>query len=252
MPKDMHIHIERGEYSKKWIDKFVEQAVKKGIDEINLLEHSVRIKEFHPTFEEAKNYNLYQKRWFEGKEKSARTMAEYRTLIDEIRSVNYPVKVNFGLEVCWFKQHSNYIKELLSDNYFDYVLGSVHWIDNWTFNQRKYQWLGKDADFLYKRYYELNNSLIESNIFNAVAHPYLIKCHGIYPSFNLKSLYSEMYCNANAHNVAVELNGSQIKCIDNDFVLALKESGAEFVTGSDAHCPEDVGKNVEKLSTLFV
>ena len=50
MLKDMHIHIERGEYNKKWIEQFVDKAVQMGIDEINLLEHSIRIKEFLPTF----------------------------------------------------------------------------------------------------------------------------------------------------------------------------------------------------------
>lgn len=251
MLRDMHIHIERGEYTENWINKFVDQTVKKGIDEINLLEHSIRIKEFHPTFEEARNYNLYQKRWFDGKQNQAHTLDEYKTLVDKIRKTDYPIKVNFGLEVCWFEQHSDYIKNMLKDNYFDFVFGSVHWIDNWTFNQRKYQWLGKDVDQIYKRYFELNNSLISSDIFDAVAHPYLIKCHGIYPSFELKPYYIEMCQNAKAHNVAVELNGSQIKCIDDDFIFALKQSGAKAVTGSDAHCPEDVGENIEKLSIVL-
>ena len=31
---DVHIHIERGPYTKEWIDQFVEQAVRMGLDEI--------------------------------------------------------------------------------------------------------------------------------------------------------------------------------------------------------------------------
>ena len=82
-----------------------------------------------------------------------------------MRLKNYPVKVSFGLEVCWFEQHSNLISELVSDGFFDYLLGSVHWVDNWTFNQRKYQWLGRDTDEIYTRYFELENSLVQSDIF---------------------------------------------------------------------------------------
>ena len=59
--KDLHIHIERGEYEKAWIDKFVDRAVKMNIDEINLLEHTIRIREFHPCFAEAEKYSLYQR-----------------------------------------------------------------------------------------------------------------------------------------------------------------------------------------------
>ena len=33
--KDVHIHIERGPYTKEWIDTFVKQAVEMGLDEIS-------------------------------------------------------------------------------------------------------------------------------------------------------------------------------------------------------------------------
>ena len=36
---DVHIHIEKGPYTKEWIDQFVQQAVSIGIDEIYPLEH---------------------------------------------------------------------------------------------------------------------------------------------------------------------------------------------------------------------
>ena len=251
MLKDMHIHIERGDYNKKCIEQFVDKAVQMGIDEINLLEHSIRIKEFLPTFEEAKNYNLYQQRWVTNKALNAHSLDEYHRLVSEIKAGEYPVKINFGLEVCWFEQHSDLIRQLVDECNLDYVLGSVHWIDNWTFNQRKYQWKNKDIDYLFNRYYELNNSLIESNIFDAVAHPYLIKCHGFIPSFELKPLYLNMCLNAKKHNMAVELNGSQIKCMDNDFISAVIESGVTTVLGSDAHSPNDVGKNIKIMSTLI-
>ena len=43
---DVHIHIERGPYTKEWISRFADQAVKAVRDEIWLLEHSFR---FAPT-----------------------------------------------------------------------------------------------------------------------------------------------------------------------------------------------------------
>lgn len=247
MLKDLHIHIERGPYTKEWIDQFVDKAVKMNIGEINLVEHSIRIKEFHPTFKEVREYNLYQQRWFAGKEKQAHTLEEYKALVDEIRGVNYPIKVNFGLEVCWFEQHEDYIRRLLEDNYFDYALGSVHWIDNWTFNQRKYQWIGRDIDEIYKRYYEMSNSLIQSDIFDIIAHPDLVRCHGLYPSIDLAPLYKELCINAKEHNVMIEMNTSKGLGINEEFLKIAKEAGCGFSTGSDAHSPEDVGRRIEKV-----
>lgn len=251
MLKDLHIHIERGEYSRQWIEKFINQAVKMNIGEINLLEHSVRIKEFHPTFKEASEYSLYQKRWFEGKRKQAHSLDEYKALIDEIRSIDYPVKVNFGLEVCWFEQHEDYIRNILSKCDFDYVLGSVHWIDNWTFNQRKYQWLGKDVDKLYRRYYEMSNTLIKSDIFDIIAHPDLIRCQEIYPKYDLSETYYKLCENAKAHNVMIEMNTSKGLGINQQFLDVAKQVGVNFSTGSDAHCPENVGKNIFEVTNLI-
>ena len=249
--KDLHIHIERGDYTQEWIEKFINQAVKMNIDEINLLEHSIRIKEFHPVFKDAREYNLYQKKWFEGKEKSARSIDELKTLAEKIKNQNYPVKINFGLEICWFEQHANLIESLVADDFFDYVIGSVHWIDNWTFNQRKYQWLGKDFNKIYKRYYELENSLAQSEIFDIIAHPDLIGCHSLYPDYDLSEAYDCLCRNLVKHNVSLEMNTSKSLGVNSRFLEIAKADGVSFSTGSDAHRPEDVGRNIKEVTELI-
>lgn len=249
--KDLHIHIERGEYSREWIEKFVKRAEEMNIKEINLLEHSVRIREFHPCFKEACDYSLYQRRWFNEKKEQAHSMEEFRKLIVLIRSINYPVKVNFGMEVCWFEQHSEYIRNLLSDGFFDYIIGSVHWIDNWTFNQRKYQWLGKDVNKIYKRYYEMNESLCESGIFDIMAHPDLIRCQCIYPSYDLSATYENLCKTAVKNSVAVEMNTSKSLGLNSEFLEIAKNNGVMFSTGSDAHRPEDVGRGIKEVYEIL-
>ena len=249
--KDLHIHIERGPYTVEWIERFIRQAIHMGMDEINLLEHSVRIREFHPAFAEARRYNDYQAHWFAEKEQQARTLLEYQSLIHEIKSRDYPIKVNFGMEVCWFEQHEDFLRSLIDSCDFDYVLGSVHWIDNWTFNQRKHQWQGRDVNKLYRRYYEMNKTLIQSGIFDIVAHPDLIRCHGIYPDYDLTDTYQSFCDAAIRHHVKVELNTSKWLGLNPDFLAIAKQSGVAFSTGSDAHRPEDVGRGIREV-TAFV
>ncbi len=251
--KDLHIHIERGPYTVEWIEAFVKTAVSRNIDEINLLEHSIRFREFHKTFKEAREFSLYQKRWFDGKEKSAHTIDEFKALASEIKSREYPVKINFGIEVCWFEQHQSEIAELLSDNFFDYVIGSVHWIDNWTFNQRKYQWLGKNVNDIYKRYFEMENTLMESGIFDIIAHPDLIRCHSIFPDYDLTDTYRDFCKTANKNGVSVEMNtarGEKLGMNEEFFRIAVEEK-VDFTTGSDAHCPQDVGKGIKEVTELI-
>lgn len=248
--KDLHIHIERGPYTTEWIEQFIDKAVKENLDEICLLEHSIRFRDFHPTFKEAREYSRYQRKWFEGKEKSAHMLDEFKALATEIRSREYPIKVSFGLEICWFEQYRDFIRDLTADGFFDYLIGSVHWIDNWTFNQRKYQWLGKDFNQIYKRYFEMQNSLVQSGIFDIVAHPDLITCHNLYPSYDLSDTYREFCENVKTNNVMLEMNTSKGLGVNKQFFDIAKEVGVEFSTGSDAHRVEDVGRNISAVTEL--
>ena len=249
--RDLHIHIERGPYTVEWIEQFINKAEKEGLDEICLLEHSIRFTDFHSTFKEAREYILYQKRWFEGKEKSAHTLDEFKALAEKIRDRDYPVKVSFGLEICYFEQHIDEIKQLTSDGFFDYILGSVHWIDNWTFNQRKYQWLGRDTNEIYKRYFEMQNTLVESGVFDIIAHPDLITCHSLYPTYNLEDTYKLLCENIKANNVMLEMNTSKSLGINEQFFNIAKEVGVNFSTGSDAHRVEDVGRGIKDVTRLI-
>lgn len=250
--KDLHIHIERGAYTIEWIEQFIDKAVKEQLEEICLLEHSIRFKDFHPTFKEAREYNLYQRKWFDGKTETAHTLNEFKALADEIRRREYPVKVSFGLEICWFEQHRDIIRDLTSDGFFDYLLGSVHWIDNWTFNQRKYQWLGRDFNAVYKRYFEMQNTLVESGIFDIIAHPDLITCYGLYPDYNLADSYKQLCENIKLHNMMLEMNTSKGLGVNNPFFKIAKDEGVRFSTGSDAHRVTDVGRHIKAVSELIL
>ena len=247
--RDLHIHIEGGEYSLEWIDRFVSQAVKMNLSEINLLEHSVRIKEFHKTFVDAEGYNFYQRQWMAEKRKSAKSLDEYIGLIEKVKSREYPIKVSFGLEICWFEQYEDDIARLAKSYPFDYLLGSVHWIDNWTFNQRKYQWKGRNINQIYKRYFELQESLVESGIFYACAHPDLIMCHSLYPDFDLAEAYRSLCRKAKENSVALELNSARGKNlgINEEFFNIAVSEGVAFTVGSDAHSPQDTGKGIKEI-----
>lgn len=246
--KDLHIHLERGPYTVEWAEQFINKAIKTGMDEICLLEHSIRFYDFHPVFKEAKDYSLYQRKWFNGKKNCASDLSSFKSLVRELRAREYPIKVKFGLEVCWFEQHEELIRSIADDGFFDYLIGSVHWIDNWTFNQRKYQWLGKDYNDIYKRYYEMQMSLIDSGIFNIVAHPDLVRCHGLYPSIDLKPLYKNVCEKAKDKQVMIEMNTSKSLGINDEFFDVAKKCGVVFSTGSDAHRPEDVGRGIFGVS----
>lgn len=249
--RDLHVHMEQGPYTVAWAEQFIERAMQAGMDEICLLEHSIRFLEFQPAFAEARAYSAYQKRWVDEKAKAAGSLDAFKALAQEVRSRTYPVKVSFGLEVCWFPQYAALLADLTGDGFFDYVLGAVHWVDNWTFNQRKYQWLGKDYNQIYRRYFELENELVQSGIFDILAHPDLIRCHGLYPSYDLSETYQTLCVNAKAHHVCIEMNTAHGTGVCPPFLKTAKQVGVAFTTGSDAHRPQDVGRGIRE-ATAFI
>ena len=223
--RDWHIHLERGPYTVEWAEQFVRRADKLGIREICLLEHSVRFFEFHPTFAQARAYNDYQRHWFDEKVQTARHLDEFKRFGDRLRAKNYPVKIKLGLEICYFPQHADVIEQVTRDGYFDLLLGSVHWIDNWTFNQRKNH----------------------NGLFDILAHPDLIRCFGFAPDFNLNEQYKTLCQKVKAQGMLLEMNGAKGPGLHPDFLAVAKACGVQFSAGSDAHCPEDVGKNLPAI-----
>ena len=215
--RDWHIHLERGPYTVEWAEQFVRRAEKLGIREICLLEHSVRFFEFHPTFTQVRAYNDYQRHWFDEKVQTARHLDEFKRFGDKLRAKNYPVTIKLGLEICYFPQHADVIEQVTRDGYFDLLLGSVHWIDNWTFNQRKNQWQGRDVNALYRRYFELQNQAADSGLFDILAHPDLIRCFGFAPDFNLNEQYKTLCQKVKAQGMLLEMNGSQGPGLHPDF-----------------------------------
>ncbi|WP_312700711.1 hypothetical protein [Sedimentibacter sp.] len=105
---DKHIHIERGEYTLDWIDEFVAQAVNRGMDEIWLLEHCYRFREFVPMYKSVCAYSDYIDEWLCQKAGTL-GISDYLKLIEKVRNKKYPVDIKWGLEVCYFKKFEDLV-----------------------------------------------------------------------------------------------------------------------------------------------
>lgn len=250
---DAHIHIERGQYTKEWVQQFINQAVKMGLDEIYLLEHSHRFKEFKPMYQSVTEYSDYQKAWLQ--RKSNLSIKEYTSLIKEIRQYKFPIQVKWGLEVCYFPESEDLISDIINSFDFDFITGSIHWVDGFGFDHNAELWNGVDVDKLYKRYYELMLQLIDSKLFTGLAHPDSVKCFEYFPSFDLTPIY-ELLANAlrNSNMYAEQSGGLALNYgyptigMNDNMLNIFKQRGVIMLTASDAHRPEDVGANISKMA----
>jgi histidinol-phosphatase (PHP family) len=254
---DCHIHIEKGDYTLAWIDQFVAAAQVKGLDEVWLLEHCYRFREFVPMYDSAIAYSDYIDKWFHRKA-GVLGLDDYLRLVDEVRAHDYPVKIKFGLEVCYFKQYEELVRKITNRKGIDFLVGSVHFIDDFAFDHQPEHWDGVDVDNAYRRYFVTSIDLANSGIYSGIAHPDLIKIFGHKPSFALTEYYDQLAAALVKSNMyAEQSSGAHRRCpetaelgMDVELLSAMKRHNVQIQTASDAHRPEDVGLYIAELEEL--
>ena len=249
---DMHVHLEFADYTFDWIDKFVERAVAMNIDTLCLVEHTHQFKDFASMYTDIVKYSEFQYNWYY--KKKLRDLTEYTDFIDEVRKRKYPIKLLFGLEVCYFESMEKLIDEKIHSYNFDHIIGSVHWLDGFGFDLNRKAWENVDVENAYRRHFEIMEKLIECELFDAVGHPDSIKIFGYTPSYDLVPTYNKIAGLMKKHGICAEQNGgvhmkhNEIELgLAPEFLKAVKENGVKIITASDAHRPEDVGRNIAEL-----
>lgn len=110
---DGHIHLENGPLSMEYAMKFVKAGVAAGMDEIQILDHTHRFSEFAPMYERLKTASPYQKEWLE--KKRLQPLSDYFALIEEMKQKDLPIRVKWGLEVCYDPTYKDFLKSVLAN-----------------------------------------------------------------------------------------------------------------------------------------
>ena len=142
---------------------------------------------------------------------------------------------------------------------FDFLLGSVHFVDGFAFDHKPEHWSHVDVDTVYRRFFETSIDLANSGIYDGIAHPDSIKLFGHLPSFSLQPYYEELACSLSRQNMyAEQSSGIYRRCpgtaelgMTHDLLVCMKRHHVPIITVSDAHCPKDVGAKIPELAALL-
>jgi histidinol-phosphatase (PHP family) len=248
---DGHIHFEKQPYSLDIVDLMVGEARKHHLDEIWLLDHTHKFREFNFLYEPLSShiltYNWYHRKQFI-------SIEEYLDFIRLIRSRNYDLRIRFGLEVCYIPKKEEELRKELSKYDLDFLLGSVHFIDSIGFDLSKEAWDGVDVNFMYRRYYEIMERLIRSDLFTTLAHPDSIKVYGHYPEYDLRPTYRRIARLLYEHHMSTENNTGLWRYhhedigLNSTFLSILKEEHVDVHPASDAHEFQYIGKYFDVIS----
>jgi histidinol-phosphatase (PHP family) len=158
-----------------------------------------------------------------------------------------------GIEMDYFPGQMDEIWEAAEPYSFDYVYGSVHYLDGWDFGDSRdlSRYKGVDRDRMYRQYFELFCRAVEEGGFDVMAHPDLVKKHGVTTDIPLRPMYEAAADALARADVAIEVNSSGLRqqTVELypalDFLSVCASRGVAVTLGSDAHSPGQVGMDFD-------
>ena len=251
---DGHIHIHNQPFSLSLINDMIKIAVEKGIDELYILDHTSKFFEFDFLYSNLKD--KYTLAFYERKKKAQVPLQNYLDFIIEVKKHEWPIKLNFGLEVCYFKEHEEELKKFLKSLEpfkFDFLVGSVHFTDGMCVDLCEEIFLETDVDVFYDHYFRDLHDIIKSQMFDVIAHPDLIKLFNHYPSYSLIPYYEDLAKEFKKYNQRTENNSGLIRHgypypgMAKELIEILKKYDVKFHKSSDAHIYTDIGRVFDQL-----
>jgi histidinol-phosphatase (PHP family) len=186
-------------------------------------------------------------------------LPEYVADVLALRKANPDLPIRLGIEADFIPGKEKQLAALLERYPFDYVLGSVHYIDGWGFDHPDFRdgYRDWEADALYRRYFELLQAAARSGLFDSLAHPDLLKKFDYRPVGDITSLYRETVAVIAEAGVCIEVNTAGLRVPAGEiyphptFLRFCREFHVPATLGSDAHTPEQVGSGFPEAIALL-
>jgi histidinol-phosphatase (PHP family) len=243
IPSDYHTHTRLCKHADGAAEDYVRPAVELGLKEIGCSDHAP----MPDHFDEKHRMTLDQ---FEDTYKP--DVLALRELYRE------SITVKFGIEADFFPGTEEWTRGFLQAHEFDYVIGSVHFLGGWGFDNpvfvHKYD--EQDIDVVYEQYFDHIKRSAEAQLFDIIGHCDLVKKFGHRPSKNMEDVLREVFRVVKQSDMAVEINTSGLRkpvheVYPGDAILSLiREYSIPIAVGSDAHAPEDVARDFDIARAL--
>jgi histidinol-phosphatase (PHP family) len=168
------------------------------------------------------------------------------------------VPVRLGAEIDFFPDDVPQIGKFIQKYPFDYVIGSVHVIGDWIFDDPSgmHEYSKRDTGQIFNEYFSLVKRAVSSRLFDVLGHPDIIKIFGAKPKNDFSNELEETAEAIAEANICIEINtrGLRRPCQEiypsEQFLNILHKHNVPVTFGSDAHTPEDVGRDFKVATKL--
>ncbi|ACO45561.1 histidinol-phosphatase HisJ [Deinococcus deserti] len=171
--------------------------------------------------------------------------------IEEVRSVQADfageLDVRLGLEADFHPGTERFVERVLTAHNWDYVIGSVHYLGAWGFDNPEFvaEYEARDLTELYASYYALVEDAARTGLFDAIGHLDLPKKFGHLDTDGHAALHALDVIAERGLSLDFNTAGWRKPVAEAypapDLTRAAATRGIPFVLGSDAHRPDEVG-----------
>ncbi len=231
---DLHNHTILCKHAKGSVEGFVQNAIEKGINIFGFTDHAPMDfdRKYRMDFSDMSNYEneiLFMKKKYRDK-----------------------IEILLGYEVDFL---DDYIDDRVLKADVDYLIGSVHFLDKWGFDNPEFigNYQNKDIDKIWQDYFDSIRKMAKSRLFNIVGHIDLIKIFKYMPKKEIKLIAKNAIKEIKKSGMVVELNSAGLRKPINeiypskDIMELLREFDIPITFSSDSHKIEDINYKKDEV-----
>jgi histidinol-phosphatase (PHP family) len=227
-------------------ERYREVATERGIEELGVAEHVYRFTEALEVWQ----HELWRH--------SARD--DLDAYCDFVRE---QTDLKLGIEADFIPGREDRMAELLAGRDFDFVVGSIHFVGDGALDYDLYDiWAaGSSPEKVWRTYFEWLGQAAASGMYDILAHPDLVKYWGPaqrpWPDRDLRYFYEIAMEGIAESGIAVEVSTAGLRKPVGElyparaFLEMALDAGNPIALSSDAHTPDDLGRDYDKALELL-
>jgi histidinol-phosphatase (PHP family) len=240
---DYHMHGNFCGHAEGELEEYVLEALGRGFVEIGFSAHLPKVVDPDPY------HAMLESR-----------LPDYVALIEHLQlKYRGNIAIKLGIEADYFPGLEDRTRDLLAKYPFDYVLGSLHFLGDWHFSSKagRHRYESEDPGEAFPKYFDLLADMIESGLFDVLAHADALRKETFEPGPGSREDYERLASLLAGRGMAIEVNTAGLRrgagsiYPDRAFLEACAARSVPVTLGSDAHTPADVGRDFRHAFKLL-
>ncbi len=234
---DLHNHTPLCNHCEGIPREFIKKAIEEKIDIFGFSDHAPMKfdKKYRMSMSEIESYEI-----------------DIKELKEEFKN---NIEILIGYEVDFLH---NYMEEKILKRDVDYLIGSIHFINKWGFDNPEFigEYQNRDIDKIWEEYFDLIKEMAKSELFDIVGHLDLIKVFKFLPKKDIRVIAKEALKAIKKANMSIEINSAGLRkpiaeqYPSKELMELIYDLNIDITFGSDAHLIDQIGFKKDEVLSL--